>query len=240
MKKTWQFISIILLVLLTFLLGDYFDRLHQREKIVRTAIRIYPMNKNFIEIAEVSRLIKLKDSTNSAVKVQELEKILEENAYIENAEVYRDLNGNLTAEVAQYKPIARVLGNQSFYIDEKGQKKPLSKHYTERVVLVFGDYAPQRQAALIDLLQKINKDEQLKHLISEIHLQSNDKAVLKLTDMPVAFVIELKSGNLDETVHKLKTMHAYLVKKALQHAYRLIDLRYHNQAVCKKISNQPS
>lgn len=213
------------------LLGRYFDRLFQNEKLQATQLRIYPMDKNFIETAEVQKLIKIKDSSLKNIDVIQMEQNLEKNDYISNAEVYKDLNGRMIAEIEQYHPIARVLGNSSYYIDVNGDKKPLSHHYTEHVVLIFGDLNKENRKEIIDLIKRIDEDEILKNLVSEIHTGKSVTS-LKTVNLSADIRIDIHQ-NLDRQLFKLKVINSYLTGKKLEKQYKNIDLRYEKQAVCK-------
>jgi len=231
MKKTITGIATISILASTFLLGHYFDVLAGKESLSSMNLEIYPQEKNFIEADEIRKLIKIQDSSLNEIDVKSLENKLEENAYISNAEVYKDLNGNVVAEIEQYHPMARVLGQTSYYIDVSGAKKPLSNHYTEHVVLVFGELTGDNQKEVIRLIQMINDDRILKDMISEIHLK-NKHVELKIKGLNADIIIDLK-GNLEKELYKLKAIYAYLKKEKLENKYQQIDLRYEKQAVCK-------
>ena len=231
MKNTILTIATLLLLLITIVLGQIFDALAGKEKVHTAQVHIYPLAKTFIMPDEVKKMIKIKDSSYKNIDIVQLEKTLEQNDYIRNAEVYKDLNGRLIAEVDQYKPIARVMGNTSYYLDENGAKKPLSNHYTEKVVLVFGDVNAAQKDGLIRLIKDIHQDKFLNEIVSEIHL--NYPAVWLKTDQLSANIkIDLKE-NIDEQLYKLKAIYSYLVKQNKKNTYRQIDLRFQNQAVCK-------
>jgi len=231
MKNTVLFIAIISILLITLGLGRYFDAISQNEKLQTAQLYVYPLEKNFIEPEEVLKLMPIKDSLYKNVDIAELEQQLEKNDYISNAEVYKDLNGHLIAEVAQYHPIARVMGKTSYYIDINGDKKPLSKHFTERVVLVYGNITDKNKDQIIHLLKHIYQEEQLRKMIAEIHLK-NDKLHLRINEIP-ALVVMNNNGNTEQQLKKLKAIYAYLIKNNQQNKYQQIDLRYKNQVVCR-------
>jgi len=231
MKNTILIIATLSILLLTLVLGSYFDALAEKEKVQATQVHIYPMAKTFIMPDEVAKLIKIKDSTSKNIDIISLEKSLEQNDFIRNAEVYKDLNGHLVAEVDQFRPIARVFDRNSYYLDENGFRKPLSDHYTEKVVLVYGFINSGQKNKIIDLIKKVNQDKFLNDIISEIHLKDNG-VWLKTGQLSANIKIDLK-GNLADQLYKLKAIYTYLVKKRIKNKYQQIDLRFENQAVCK-------
>ncbi len=230
-KSSILYILTFLLLIITVVLGSYFDRLYGKEKVTETQVYIYPMAKTFIMPGEVIEMIQINDSLINHVNVNNIEKRLEQNGYIKNAEVYKDLNGRLVAEVEQYKPVARFVGQTSYYLDENGNQKPLSKHYTEKVVLVYGNINPDQKDDLIDLIKRIHKDKLLEEIVSEIHLD-NGNIWLKTDRLSADINIDLKE-NLTSQLYKLKAIYSYLVQQNMTKKYRHIDLQFENQAVCK-------
>jgi cell division protein FtsQ len=231
MKNIIQIIAVVLLFGGSVLLGTYFDRLWQQEKLQQADLYIFPSEKSFIVPEEVKQIIKIKDSVIKSIKIDSLEKLLEKNDYIRNAEVYKDLNGRLVAEIEQYKPIARILGTKSYYIDIDGNEKPLSNHYTERVVLVFGNITEKNKSSLTALLKKIYEDKELNMIISEIHLEQN-KIRLKINGTKANVIMNIPDEK-NRQLYKLKVFNAYLHKKHLENKYKEIDLRFENQVVCR-------
>lgn len=72
-------------------------------------------------------------------KLRELENRLRAHAFVKEAQVYRDLSGNLHADVRQNRPIARLVhadARLDTYVDAEGRRLPLSPLYTARVATV--------------------------------------------------------------------------------------------------------
>lgn len=234
MVKLIQVILLFFFLTLTVLLGNYFDQLFQQEKITQTQISIYPVDKNFIEQDEIASLIDLNDSIQIKNEIKKLEEKLEKNDFIDNAEVFQDLNGNLKIRVEQFKPLARIMGNSSYYIDEQGHKKPLSDHYTERVPLVRAVSPLIDHTLIVPLIKKINKDKFLKETVSEIYIKLNQEVIVKLDKISADFLLELNPKIIDEELFKLKVIYNYILQKKLENKYKFYFLQYDNQVVCKK------
>ncbi len=227
MKNTFIIISTVLLFIGTLFLGSFFSFRLKKEKLNKQIVRVFPMDKHFIETDEVQKIMQVQDSLNEKNDVSYFEKKLMQNKYIAHADVYKDLNGKLIAEVTQFYPVARVMGDKSYYIDLEGDNRPLSKHYTENVVLIYGDVNKENEQNILDLVKKINDDELLSKAVSEVHI-NRDAYRLVLKDVSSVFTM----NSLDQ-LFKLKVMYAYLKKNALNNKYQKVDLRYSKQAVCK-------
>ncbi len=98
-------------------------------------------NKLFITHATVSKLLiqnqeAVTNQPKEIIDLNELESALKSNPMIKQAEVFMSVNGELSAEIEQKRPIARVSTNASYYIDDEGGFMPLSTNYTARVPLL--------------------------------------------------------------------------------------------------------
>ena len=71
-----------------------------------------------------------------------LEERVETNPFVKDAQVYRDLKGNLQVKVEQSKPIARLFidGKKDRYIDEDGRVLPINAKHTARVPLMETEF----------------------------------------------------------------------------------------------------
>ena len=72
-------------------------------------------------------------------RLRELEARLQAHAFVRDAQVYRDLAGNLHADVRQNRPIARITHPDTrldTYVDAEGHTLPMSPLFTARVAMV--------------------------------------------------------------------------------------------------------
>ena len=233
MKKILANIIFVSLLGITFILGGIFTADVKKEKIKRTQVVISPMDKEFIKADEVKNMIDLGDSLSGKIDIQKIENQLKNNRFVSKAEVYKDLNDNVYAYIEQFQPLARVVGETSYYIDTEGAVRPLSVHYTENVPLVFGNPTKQQQKDIYRILHKIDQDKYLKDKLSEIHIESSGNYVLKISGFK-SDIIFGKNENSKEKLFKLKEILMYLLQKKLNNKYTSLDLRFKNQIVCKK------
>ena len=236
MKKILANIIFIFLLILTLGLGKWFSQKFENEKIHDTKVLVYPLDKNFIQVNEIKKMINYKDSILGHIDISQLENQLKKNRFVARAEVYKDLNNNVYAYVEQFTPIARVMGDKSYYIDSQANKRPLSDHYTENVILVFGNPNEKKIQDIYHLIEKINADVFLKEKITEIHLNNQGDYLLKAMDFnPEVYFGDIK--NIQKKLNKLKTILLFLKKNHLSNKYVKIDLSFDNQIVCKRIKN---
>ncbi|WP_370003430.1 cell division protein FtsQ/DivIB, partial [Winogradskyella sp.] len=121
--------------------------------------------------------------------MNELETALNSNAMIKKAEVFISVNGELSAEIEQKRPIARVSTNVSYYIDDEGSYMPLSSNYAARVPLVTGNVKKNNLETVFQFAKVVDEDEFLKKHVVEI--RQNDDNTLDFKIRKSDFTVHL-------------------------------------------------
>ena len=82
----------------------------------------------------------MKGKTLSSINITLLEKIINKNPFVADAEVFSTIDGKINIEVKQRRPVVRIVNfkDESFYIDDQGVFMPLSEKYTARVPVANG------------------------------------------------------------------------------------------------------
>lgn len=171
----------------------------------------------------------------------EIEKRIEGNAYVENAEVYTNFEGMIKVDVEQKKPIYRVFNNKgvSYYVGNNGESIPISSKFTPRLIVVTG-YLPESSSADIslhkDVLKLVNfitTDEFWNAMIGQIYIAQNGDYVLypKISEHKVIL------GNTEGLEEKFKRLNIFY-KEAIKHVdwkkYSSINLKFKGQIICSK------
>jgi cell division protein FtsQ len=159
-----------------------------------------------------------------------MENYLESNEMIKTAEVYLTIDGLLSAEIEQRKPILRFFDGGFHYLDDEGLIMPLSAHHSARVPVAFG-FSSDEALELFPLAEAIYEDSFLQQQIIEIHKNSKGKLYFELrdTDFKVNF------GNLQEIDLKLANFKVFYTKAKKDGKlidYKKVDLQFGNQVVC--------
>ena len=192
----------------------------------------------FLTHENVSKLlIQNKEGVTSVPKdildLNELEKALNSNPIIKNAEVYVSVNARLTARIEQKKPIARVNTNATYYIDDEGSYMPLSSNYAARVPLITGRIEKNNLNNVFKVAKKVYNDEVLKKHVVEIHQNEDNTIYLKLRQN--SFKVDLgKVKQLDKKFDNLKAFYQKALKDKTLNTYSIVNLQFDNQVVCTK------
>src|SRR5690606_14773683 len=165
----------------------------------------------FLTHEKVSKLLIVKNNIiknkpKETLDLNVLESALNSNQMIKSAQVYMSVNGLLTVDIEQKKPIARVRTNASYYIDDQGSYMPLSSNYTARVPLVTGTVDKNNLSNVFKIAQKVNEDAFLKKHVIEIRQAENNTIFLKFRQSN--FTIQLGTlKNLDKKIMNLKAFY---------------------------------
>lgn len=236
MKKAFQILKLILIFALPILLQAFASYKNKQRRVTSVQIERLGNSPIFITDATIKQLllddISLKPFVNS-LKINKLEERLDNNAMIEQADVFVTLNGVLKARIQQRQPIARLFNENSFsYLDNKGEKMPLSEVYSARVPLVLGKVDAKNQSDLYELLQFIRSDKFLEQNITEISVKNN---FFRLRMRIPTFEVVLGDiSNLSLKFNHLKAFYKKANKDNFLNRYKQVNLQYSNQVVCSK------
>ncbi len=130
--------------------------------------------------------------------------------------------------------MARVMnGSGSFYIDENGDKMPLSNQFSAHVPIVYGELKPNNREVFADLLNTINNDEFLKTSITSIKINSDQSLIFSVRE----YDYSIEFGHLKEIEKKFDNYKAfvhYSKKDTLIGYYKNVNLRFTEQVICTK------
>ena len=164
------------------------------------------------------------------VALRNIEFGLLNNPVIKTAEIYAVPEGKLYVEIEERRPLVRVQGEHSFYVDEFGVELPLSSIYSARVPLFYGEITTENKYKLVQLLSHLNADLFFKEELVDIQLEG-ESFVLSLRNYPFKVIWGNVSQNVEKRT-KLKRFCAY-ANLNKQNKFNRIDLRFSKQVVAR-------
>jgi cell division protein FtsQ len=252
-KKTlrsvfWFSFGIAFLIMLTASSKHQYHRQIQAEPMIQID---YGQGNFFISQSDIRAIIQktvsgsLADYRIGELNLENLEKNIRKNPYVKQADVYTDIHGRLSIHVLQREPVLRVINRNvvSYYIDNMGGKIPITTKFTSRVIVVSGNLEDNGQVEgeiekgqlklIFQLSQMIRKDRFLNALIEQIYI--NEKTQVELIPKIGRFTILLGDlANLNDKLERLNIFYKKGMKKVDWGQYKMIDIRFKNQIVCKK------
>lgn len=248
---------------LVFTLGFVSDRQQFVKGKTPTIVINQDGDNSFVDEDDILKLLKDRNDTlvgqpMHEINVYDLERALNAHPSIASADVAVNVNGDVTIDITQRKPIVRVMNleGESFYIDNKATLMPLADHYTARVLLVNGliteQYAqfynmsiPQIQkdsalsnASVLDDIYELAKylsgDSLMSSLVTQAYVNAEREIELypAIGDQKILFG---KAEDIAAKFEKLKTFYTEGLNSSNNwEKYSVINLKYRNQVVCTK------
>lgn len=234
MKNKWRILKILITVVLFGVLLSFSLKRFNNAKMENVSIN---MNQTktpvyFVDEKDIKDLVKQFNPTKKIgdVKIPELEKKINEIPFVDSANVYMNLNGNLNVDIKQRIPIFRLNKNgKDFYVDEKGVEFPISRNFSYPCMLVMGDVDASEYQELGQLVEKIDKDDFSKKYFIGIKKEKNNYNLLTSDGNYKVEIGDLE--NIDFKVKGFKTfVEKYLVYQN-PNKYKKISVKYNNQIV---------
>ncbi len=207
-------------------------------------------NNAFMEPADVKGLILeeygeavIGEKMNS-IELLKMEEILQDNAFIRQAEVYKSLKGILYVDVELRSAIARIVNENgsSMYLDEFGYKFPTTHRYIANVPLVRGEFietfvpADSLSCAIeeaMPVLKYIHQNEFWRAQISEVRIRENGD-ILFYPEVGKMYMEFGQANNMQEKFDNLKLFFEQVANEIGWNTYKGVSVKYRGQVVAKK------
>lgn len=205
--------------------------------------RIYVEKEDVLKSIEKTSHGSIVNKHTGDINLSKLEKGLEANPWIRDAELYFDTKDVLHVSVQERVPVARVfttLGN-SFYLDSTGAQMPLLESYSAKLPVVTGFTAAKRlhaaDSALLretkEVVQTIGSNAFWNAQIGQIDITPEHK--FELVPLLGSHTIRLGNGtNVAEKLGRLMVFYKQVLPKAGFAKYSALDLQFDGQVVAVK------
>ena len=174
MKINWNYFKIITLLIVTLGLYAFSNHRNDVKKVNGINIEFVGNQNLYITEAMVNKLLiqnygSLTNVPKEKLVLNTIEKIIETNEMVKNAQVYLTVNGELTTKIVQRKPIGRIEGDSKFYLDDEGKHMPFSANHSARVPIITGNITGESLEDVYEILKYINDDDFLRKNVIGIH-----------------------------------------------------------------------
>jgi len=200
----------------------------------------------FITESEVTELMRGEDNSLSLPvskwDMSEMERRVESNPFVKDAQVYRDVKGNVLVKVAQRKPIARIYHREEKdkYIDEFGDLLPTAARYTARVPIIEikglkwekNLNETEYGTNLHKLLLYIEQDEFWRAQIAQLDVKRDGEIVMypQVTRQKIIFGMP---EDTEKKFEKLKIFYSQILPVKGWNTYTTVNLKFKDQIICE-------
>src|SRR6476620_1444061 len=164
----WINIRLVLMFALVIFLFSFTSKRNE-QRYLKKSVVLFSGEGNLLVTNEMVNKLLIENKSDAhtirkdKLDLNKLEKSINKQEMIEKSEVFVSIDGVLKAVVKQKTPIARVFNeNESFYLDSKGNRMPLSDIFAERVPLVSGEIKEENRKELGEFFRMIHKDDFLR------------------------------------------------------------------------------
>lgn len=244
--KKWIWFAV--LACLSLSLVVFAKNIHRLQKCKKINVDIVGNNENhLITPQEIYSLIapNIVDSPEGKpfdrINFKKIENRVKVNRLVKNCQVHRDLSGELTVDIEEYTPIARIVSDNKpdDYVTDGGDLIGISQHYTVRALLLSGNYFDQVQSLkepkskpILDLIKAINEDAFWKAQISQLVVESDGGITLipEIGNHQIEFGMGI---DIEAKFKKLKILYKEILPSKGWDKYKKISVKYRNQIVCE-------
>lgn len=225
---------------------------YKQTSIIRTVdIQIEPLEDTTLLIQQGDVMLSLDRSFGyrfverpiREVDVERIERVLEQEPFIKDADVYINADNIIKIYITQRQPILRIIDKNglNYYLDESGYKMPLSKHYATRTLVATGNIPPhvpdflEREKHLLKdlflLTQYIREDAFWSSMIEQIYLNDSGDFVF----VPLMGRQRIIFGSIEDKEEKFRNLEAFYDRAVPVYGwkkYQTINLKFRGQVIC--------
>ena len=191
------------------------------------------------------------NSKVGTVNMIAIQKVMEENSWIEDGTSYIDLDGTLNISYKEYEPWFRVYGKKgrSVYITRDDVVIPSSRVYTPYVLVASGNFELRSDSATYQLSDTLDSDKNLlnalhwcdaiegndfvSHCIGQLYCNKRNQFELTVKGFDGRVIV----GDTCDAADKLKRLEIFMkqrIDSPETKTLKSINLNYKNQIVCTK------
>lgn len=199
--------------------------------------------KNIKKLLNSGPNVKIKGEPITDFNLRKLEQLLEVNAWVKNANLYFDNREVLHIVVEQKEPVARIFTTtgKSFYIDNEGDRMPLSDMMSARVP-VFTNFPDKKTFSTKDsvLLNDVRKTASFIlndsfWMAQTEQIDINGDRTFEMIPTIGNHVVKLGKGeDIDKKFHRLLIFYQQVLSKTSFDKYSIVDVQYEGQVIGSK------
>ena len=229
-----KYLFFTMVFIITILMSAFAHFRNSKRLVKKVIVNFESQGAQFLSDSLVDKLLiqnkgELPWKSKDSLDLNMFETLLENNPYVDKAEVYHFKKGILGVNIQEKSAVVRIQGLDQYYLDKLGSQFPISNNHTPKVPLFMGTLEEEQKEDLLSLIYHINKDLFLRNELASIHYRSNSYFIgLR------SYTFEVEIGQMcriGEKLSKLKVFCAYHENHILKGEYTLINLKFKNQVV---------
>ena len=169
------------------------------------------------------------------VNTESIEALLRKNPVIKSAECYKTPSGIVHVTVHQRTPKFRVVGHESYYIDNERNWMPVTPNFSAYVPVVSGRVSKSMASKeLFDFVTFLEDNPFWNAQIEQIFI-TDDLKIEIVPRVGDAIIVLGTLENFPSKLEKLRKLYTKGFNVFGWNRYNRIDLQYKDQVICTKI-----
>ncbi len=240
MRRGIEILRFMLLIGLMAFLFSFSKKRNANRTLSKVDIEFMDGRSPFITHKTVNKLLiqskeEITGIGKETIALKEMERRLNENPMVRNAQVYVTIDGVLGAKIEQRDPIGRIFsqGNgQDYYLDSDGKKMPLSEVYSARVPIITG-ISENHFEEVTELLLKIRQDDFMRHIVVGLEQMDNGEIQFRLRKSDLRVLLG-RPVNIDRKFQNFKAFYKKTKQDSTLFRYDKVNLKFESQVIATK------
>ncbi len=206
-------------------------------------VHFFIKNQDVVDLITFNGRDPMQNRPLSDVDVYQVEKQVMKDRFVDEAEIYKTLKGELRISIKQRRPITRVMRkDSSFYISSKGVLLPVSNRYSARVPMVIETSSPyylkeqklanEADSSFYNLMSVIDEDKFMNKVTSQV-LVDAEGIIIILPQVSKQKIIWGEPTDNESKVERLKTFYKEILPSKGWNRYKTVNLSYKDQIICE-------
>ena len=243
----WVVTAAALIALFVFARKDYLTTPLKSIQLIPSAdtgfVRKTALHDELVRICGKSKI--------GTVDMMAVQKVMDDNSWIESGASYVDLNGTLNVSFKEYEPWFRVFGKDgnSVYVTRNGVVVPTCPIYTPYVLVASGNFDLQNDSVAYQLNDTVESDVNLlnalywcdaiegndfvSQCVGQLYCNKRNQFELTVKGYDGRVIV----GDTCDAADKLKRLEVFMkqrIDSPETQTLKSINLSYKNQIVCTK------
>jgi len=168
------------------------------------------------------------------INAERIEEFLKNNPMLKEVECYKSVSGLVTITVKQHVPKFRVVGYQSYYINQDKERMPISPNYAAYVPVVSGRVTlTMTKGELFDFVSFLEQHPFWNSQIEQIHIRDDLKVEL-VPRVGDGIILLGSFERFEAKLRKLEKLYLRGFNVVGWNKYKVINLEYKDQVVCSQ------
>lgn len=240
----WRVIKIVLILLLPayFIFAYVYAQIEYADEVC-SDIRVILLNEkeqqhlsrnDIKKIISENHLINKGDKLNS-INRETVEKTIEANMLVQNAECYFTPSGSVVIEVEQRIPALRVITpSGSYYVDKNRELMPISSKVLAYVPVATGNISETfAKNELFDFSEYIANHKIWQKQIEQIVVKDNEEIEL-VPKIGKQLILFGKISNFETKFKSVELLYSKVFNKIGWNYYNKVSLQYDGKIICTK------